>query len=410
MGPVIPPGACRVGRGTARLATGMMASWPNVNWRRQWRTPLVIALLLSLALHLYVWLMAVLLQAALQNGWLPPWLERAVQPMASLVQSATNTPPAVPPETWQEIPLQLVEVDPALVTEDAPDATSFFSTANTQAANPDPAPMDQGKPRIDGWREDTLKTFDTPRPIEKPEPAQPKVTEVAREEILEQPTREEKPPVEPTPRETPRTASAPPPAPTPVREEPPKVEPVEAQPAPPGETLLAKVNPEARQVPPVPLPDHSPASEPQDRTPPRKLARKRLAEVMPSRGALVGERMRQDGNVPRMAVESSLDVKASPLGDYHYRMVLAVQQQWYRLLEERRYALERMGKVVISFDLHSDGTITGLETKNSDVGDVLSFLCELSVMQPAPFGRWPAEIRRLIGGDVIPVTFTFNYY
>ncbi len=380
---MVPPGACRVGRGTARLVTGMMASWPNVNWRRQWRTPLVIGLLLSLALHLHVWLMAVLFQAALQNGWLPPWLERAVQPMASLVQSATNTPPAVPPETWQEIPLQLVEVDPALVTEDAPDATSFFSTANTQAANPDPAPMDQGKPRIDGWREDTLKTFDTPQPIEKLEPAQPKVAEVVREETLEPAAREEKP----------------------------KVEPVEAKPTSPGETLIAKANPEVRELPPVALPVDQPDPPPSEQqTPPRKQTYKRLSEVRPTRGALVGERMRQDGNVPRMAVESSLDVKASPLGDYHYRMVLAVQQEWYLQLKERRYALERLGKVVISFDLHSDGSITSLETRNSEVGDALSSLCEWSVMRPAPFGNWPADIRRLIGGDVIPVTFTFNYY
>lgn len=387
-----------------------MASWPSANWRRRWRTPLVIALLLSLALHLYVWLMAVLIRSALQNGWLPPWLEQAVRPMAALVQSATNAPPTVPPETWQEIPLQFVEVDPALVTEDAPETSPFFSTANTQAANPNPGPVDQNQPRIDGWREDTLKTFDTPRPVETPQPAQPKVTEVAREETPAPPIREEKPPEEPKPRETLPAATAQAPVPAPVREEKPPVDPVEAQPAPPGETLVAKANPEARQVPPVPLPLAPPEPEPEDRTPPRKLARKRLAEVMPTRGAIVGERMRQDGNVQRMAVESSLDVKASPLGDYHYQMVLAVQRHWYRLLEERRFAGERIGKVVIAFELHSDGTITQLKTKDSDVGELLSFLCELSVMRPAPFGRWPAEIRRMVGSDVIPVTFTFNYY
>ena len=66
--------------------------------------------------------------------------------------------------------------------------------------------------------------------------------------------------------------------------------------------------------------------------------------------------------------------------------------------------------MVITFDLHADGTITGVTTKESNVGDVDSFLCELSVMQPAPFGKWPPDVRRLIGGDVIPVTFTFNYY
>ncbi|MBL9174765.1 MAG: hypothetical protein JNL10_14605 [Verrucomicrobiales bacterium] len=137
---------------------------------------------------------------------------------------------------------------------------------------------------------------------------------------------------------------------------------------------------------------------------------KTLAEARASKGAVVGERMKQEGGVTRQALQSSLNVKASPLGDYNYRMVLAVQDQWYRLLEERKFALERQGQVVITFDLHADGTVTSVNTKDSNVGEVLSFLCELSVMQPAPFGRWPPEVRRLIGGDTVPVTFTFNYY
>jgi len=333
-----------------------------------------------LALHLHIWLMAVLLQAALKNGWLPPWLERAVQPMASLKAEQGTNAPARPPEPWQEIPLQFVEVDPAAVTEDAPDNAPYFSTANTKAANPNPTKTDQAKPRIEGFKEDSLKTFDTPRPLEKPQPAQPKATETAQVQEEARPAKEAKT----------------------------QVDPKEGNPAAPGETLLAKADPKAVQpTPQNPQPAQT-AQNPQPAVPKRRPP-KRLSEVIPTKGALVGERMKQDGGVQRMAVESSLDVKSSPLGDYHYRMVLAVQEQWYRLLEERRYALERIGKVVIKFDLHSDGTITGLETENSDVGEVLSFLCELSVMQPAPFGRWPMEIRRVIGGDVIPVTFTFNY-
>ncbi|HAB16222.1 MAG TPA: hypothetical protein PLX89_09425 [Verrucomicrobiota bacterium] len=349
----------------------------------------MIALLVSLLLHLYVWLMLVLVQAALENGWLPPWVRNAVQPLAALTSSTTNAP-VKPPEVWNEIPLQFVEVDPAAVTDDAAENAPFFSTANTRAANPNPPEKDQGKPRVDGWREDVLKTFDTPRPLEKPQPAQPKVTEV-------------------TPAEPDDLTSKPQPIVEPV------VPPLHVRPAvpvqlpAPGQTLLAKADPKATSPTPPDAKSPEANSTPSPPTPKRRPP-KRLSEVMPTKGALVGERMKQDGGVQRMAVESSLDVKASPLGDYHYRMVLAVQEQWYRLLEERRFALERIGKVTVTFDLHSDGTITEVATKDSNVGEVLSFLCELSVMQPAPFGRWPAEIRRLIGGDVIPVTFTFNYY
>ena len=373
------------------LGREMTQVWSPSKWFRQFKSPLGIALLVSLLLHLYVWLMAVLVQAALQNGWLPRWLEKAVQPVAAnilpvLKTNGTNTP-VKPPESWQEIPLQFVEIDPATTSEDAPEQTPYFSTANTRAANPNPTPSQQSRPRVDGTRQNALKTFDTPRPAEKAVPQQAKASPTAPEEAQQRKAQE-------------------------AREAQTKVE---APSVAPGETLQAKATPQTTQLekpsnqPPQPAQEAQQAQTEQTATPKRRSP-KRLSEVMPIRGSVVGEKMKQEGGVNRMAVESSLDVKSSPLGDYHYRMVIAVQQQWYRLLEERRYALERIGKVVISFDLHSDGTVSGLTTKNSDVGEVLSFLCELSVLQPAPFGRWPPEIRRTIGGDVIPVTFTFNYY
>lgn len=394
----------------------MTAVRPNLKWYRQLRSPIAIAFLLSLLLHLYVWLMAMLLRSALQNGWLPPWMERAVQPVAALLQPSppTNAPvqPTQPRESWEEIPLQFVEVDPALVTDDAPDDAPLFSTANTRAANPNPPEVDTGKVRVDGWREDSNKTFDTPRPAEKPTPPQAKAPEpeVAQEQTTPKPAQEAKPKVEAVPAQpAPKVEPTPTPAPTAV-----------TPPEPKGETQLAKADPKA--APPVPQPQAPSPTQPprveqkpqeaqpeQAARPPRQF-KKRLADVLPTKGALVGERMKQEGGVLRPSIEPSLNVKASPLGDYHHMLVLRVQQRWYQLLEERRFARERLGKVVIKFDLHSDGTITGLEIKNSDVGEVLSLLCDLSLTQSAPFGRWPPEIRRLIGGDVIPMTFTFNYY
>ena len=372
----------------------MTTTWPIDRWWRSVRSPLGIALLLSLLLHGYVWLMAVLIEAALANGWIPKWMEPAVLPLvAKTVPSPTNAPPA---EVWKEVPLQFVEVDPSTIS-DAPDDATFFSTANTRAANPEPKTSPQNKPRLDGKREDSLKTFDTAKPTQKAQPTPEAESPPDQEAVAERRA---------TP--TPKPAEQ---EPKPVEKTPPREE---VQPGTaPGETLLAKATPKSQDLKPLPQTQQTPqkATQPEEQARPQKRRTpKRLAEVMPARGSIVGETMRQEGGVSRMSVESSLDVKASPLGDYHYRMVLAVQQQWYRLLEERRYALERIGKVVVSFDLHSDGSITGIETKQSEVGETLSFLCELSVMQPAPFGRWPAEIRRMVGGDVIPVTFTFNYY
>jgi hypothetical protein len=360
----------------------MTVVWPRIDWRRHLRTPLVIALLLSILLHLYVWLMAVLISAALKNGWLPPWMRSALEPMAALVQKTPPPNPTPPADPWQEIPLQFVEVDPAAASDTAPTDTKYYSTANTLAANPNPTKESKPEPKIDGTRDDTQKTFETTRATPQAQPPPPK-------------------PEETKPEETP----APPQAAQPERV---AREAVESKPIAAGETQIAKADPKA--IHPDGLSPQTPqeAQKPQEAVKPRRP--KTLAEVRSTKGLIVGERMKQDGGVSRMALESSLNVKSSPLGDYNYRMVLAVQEQWYRLLEERRYSGERLGRVVITFELHSDGTITSLATKDTNVGDQLSFLCELAVMQPAPFGKWPVDVRRLIGGDTLPITFTFNYY
>lgn len=396
-------------------------------WRQHLRSPLVIGLLLSILLHLYCWWMVVLINTALANGWVPPWLKPVVQPIAAIFQPAKPTPtaPTPPAEPWEEIPLQFVEVDPLAVSPEAPPDTRFYSTANTLAANPDPPKVTRPLPKIDGRRENTLKTFDTTQPSPTPPPPAPK--EVIKPAPAPEPVAAAKPEKEDT-QETPPAAPPKPvvaqkpkpelkpelkpePKPRPKRETPPV--PVVQEPLipPPGETLLAKADPKAVQ-PEFRDPVEPQAVQPQPPAPEAAKPRRprTLAEARANKGAIVGERTLQEGGTERTALQSSLNVKASPLGDYNYRMVLAVQDRWYRLLEERRYALERQGQVVITFDLHADGTITAVTTKDSNVGEVLSFLCELAVMQPAPFGKWPTEIRRQIGGDIIPVTFTFNYY
>jgi len=381
------------------------------NWR--WlRSPLAIALLLSVVLHLYAWLMAQLIGHAIRNGWLPAWMRPVVAPVAALLAPSATSVPAAPQEpVWEEIPLQFVEVDPMTVTAETPPQTKFYSTANTVAANPDPPKVvqDPEKPRIDGKRDDTLKTFTTTQPSKTPPPPAPQEIVQAPEP---QPAAPEVKPVTPEPLVAREVTSPKPPE---ARREDPKPLEVPKKSPPPGETLLAKANPAPVDFtvrepfdPVVPLAPQAAEKIPE---PPRERPRpKTLAAARAAKGAIVGEQMRQEGGVARSALQSSLNVKASPLGDYNYRMVLAVQNQWYQLLDDQRFALDRQGQVVITFDLHADGTVTAVQVKESNVGDVLSFLCELAVSRPAPFGKWPTDVRRLIGGDTVPVTFTFNYY
>ncbi len=367
---------------SATFRPPMTAARSQMSGGARSRQPVVIALLVSLLLHGYVWFMAVLIDRAFARGWLPDWMQPLVQPAQAILAATPGTrpEPPEPAEQWDEIPLQFIEVDPALVTEQAPSTAKFTSTANTMAANPNPAAEIRPEPRVDGFREDSLKTFDTRRPVENPQPAQPKAATDT------------------------ETVSVPVQAPKPAQE---AREEREEKGVRPGETVIAKVDPRSDLIRPQEGQTAQAAQPAQEEKRPRY---RRVSEARRDRGMLVGERMKLNGNVARTGLDSSLDVKASPFGDYNYRLVQAVQERWYQLLDERKFALERSGRAVIKFNLHTDGTVSEVRTDQSTVGDTLSFLCELAVMQPAPYGKWPAEVRRLIGRDVFEVTFTFNYY
>ena len=85
-----------------------------------------------------------------------------------------------------------------------------------------------------------------------------------------------------------------------------------------------------------------------------------------------------------------------------------MQQRWYDLLDSSQFA-QRSGKVVLEFRLTYDGRITDLKVSDNEVGEILSLLCQRAIMDPAPYARWPDDMRRMIGANYREVTFTFFY-
>jgi len=65
--------------------------------------------------------------------------------------------------------------------------------------------------------------------------------------------------------------------------------------------------------------------------------------------------------------------------------------------------------VVLEFNLNSDGRITDMKVINSDVDEFMMYLCQRAVLDPAPFEKWPSDMRRIIGSDRREVRFTFYY-
>lgn len=247
-----------------------------------------------------------------------------------------------------EVPLVFIDVSPAQATPEPPKDPKFYSSKNSVAANPDPQ-LDTETPKIDGKQEHVPKTEDVPR--EKFLPLQPA-------------------------------------APPQVEEKP---KPTEA----PGDLVLAKPDPEPRK---------DPGESPKPRPKTIQEARARLGA--PPR--ISGEKMKQDGGVRRNLTISSVDAKATLFGEYDEALIEAIKTHWFDLLDQRDYASDSRGRVVLQFRLHYDGRITDMAVAENTAGEVLGHICQRAVMDPAPFTAWTIDMRRMLG-DIRNIQFTFYY-
>jgi hypothetical protein len=170
----------------------------------------------------------------------------------------------------------------------------------------------------------------------------------------------------------------------------PQEKPAAATPA--GDLTLGK--PEKEHAPPQ--------EEPRPRTVRQALAQQ--SQRAP------GQQMKQEGGMYRQALVPSLDVKATPFGAYDAALVSAVTQRWYDLLDSQQFAMDRNGKVMLQFHLNYDGTITDMKVVQNTVGELLSYVCEKAVSDPAPFAKWPSDMRQMVGENYREITFTFYYY
>lgn len=376
-----------------------------MDWRpRGTSRPLVYAFFVSLFLHamlftaieaanrydLWRYNPFVLLANALERVWKQTHPASALQP---------NPPASTPKPVQEEQPVEMmfVDVDPSQATDEVPPDTPFYSPVNSVAANPYTA-RDSERVQFDGEQDKVLKTKESHRANPSPQPMRPAVPPV--EDTVARLEPELPRPAPPTPTRLNPAPLPPPPAPAP-------------EPDKPGETLVARATPvapppTATPAPAAPEPTAAPP-QPQPRPRPRTLAAARALHNINPDSALVGQKMKQPGGVKRFAIESSLGVKASPLGSYDAQFVAAVQECWFQLLDEQRYSLDRMGKVILDFRLKYDGTIQEMRVAESDVGDIYTSVCIAAIQRPAPYGKWPDDVRKMVGGSYRDVRFTFYY-
>jgi len=262
----------------------------------------------------------------------------------------TKVKPAQP-ATQSSEPVVFVDVNPDQATTEAPKNAKYYSNQNSRAANPE-ANRDTKVPEINGKQTEVTKTEDVARPdFSKLQPAP-----------------------QPSP-EQPRTQT-------------------EMQLAMnSGDLTLGK--------PSLAQPEEPPQTQPRPRT---------IKQALAEQHRLPGPKMRQEGGVRREALVPSLDVKATPFGAYDAAFIQAVTQRWYDLLDSRQFARDRSGKVVLRFHLNYDGSISDMKVMQNSVGDLLGYVCQKAVMDPAPYAQWPMDMRAMVGLDYREITFTFYYY
>lgn len=251
----------------------------------------------------------------------------------------------------REPPLVFINVNPQQATTEPPKNAKYYSSHNSQAANPD-ANKDTDTAKITGTQTQVPKTEDVPREkFEKLQPSPPAAQNQS-----------------------------------------------EARPKPmlsPGDLTMAKPDLNPRT-------DNGDAERPRPRTIKEALARRQMDRVP-------GQKMKQAGGVPRRAELAMVDAKGTSFGAYDRAFIEAVSQRWYDLLDNIKYDGYQAGKVVLQFHLNYDGRITDMKVAESTVGEMLGLLCQKAVLDPAPFEKWPREMRLMVGSDSRPIQFTFYY-
>jgi len=286
-----------------------------------------------------------------QRLYLPAWLQPP-RILTELIKKKESPPQA----RAQDAPLMFVNVSPAQATAEPPKEAKYYSDKNARAANPEANKITE-IPKINGKQTQVPRTEDIPR--QKFVPLQPsRVVQQAQEA---------------QPEARPKSTYT------------------------PGDLTLAKPSPKLRQ-------DDGQAEEAKPARP--RTIKEALARLQDSR--VPGEMMRQDGGVSRRQAIASLDTKATPFGAYDAALVEAISQRWFTLLDQREYASDRRGKVVLQFRLHYNGRVTGMNMAENTVGEVLGLICQKAVLDPAPFASWPSDMRRTLG-DIRNIQFTFYY-
>ena len=93
---------------------------------------------------------------------------------------------------------------------------------------------------------------------------------------------------------------------------------------------------------------------------------------------------------------------------YDDKMAKRILKNWFELSNNSDVNFNT-GKVVVSFVLHSDGTVTDADIAMNTIGYLPGLTCVEAVLKSSPFPKWSSEMVKKLG-DKRAVEFTFDYH
>ncbi len=307
----------------------------------------------------------------------------------------------------EEMPTLFVDAHPSQATEEKPEKTPYYAVIDAVAG--DNSPQDSmPQPEIDGGQDKVRKTMDTPPsaaravalPAESGRQAVKPTKPAPSNESFVSPDFSESLPLgggQLVEKEKENAESE-------IRKGESEHQPQKFSQLRPS--IPHRIGPGAPEGKPMPTRNSKPA-EPET----AKQERPRtLAQARGQNAGLVGKKMKQKGGMDRFRLQSTPDLLKTPFGNYDAAVIQAIQQRWYNLLEKLPIVQNTRGKVVLKFWMKSDGSVSDLKVVENSAGDDLqSYACEAAVRDPAPYGRWPEDMRRVIQSDRREIRFTFYY-
>ena len=105
-------------------------------------------------------------------------------------------------------------------------------------------------------------------------------------------------------------------------------------------------------------------------------------------------------------VEMPVSTTDGAIREYDRDLLAAIQQRWFTLLDLRPDTPAK-GKVVVEFQLYSNGSVAETRIAQSTVDKALDLLCQKAVLDEAPFSPWPYAVRQALTNECRSITLTF---